>query len=38
MNCTSLEPTFAHYDLQLAELTTRPASHACSIGPCVRAT
>jgi hypothetical protein len=38
MNCTSLEPTFAHYDLQLAELTTPPASHACSIGPCIRAT
>ena len=28
----------AHYDLRLAELSTRPASHGCSTRPCARAT
>ena len=38
MNRTLAPADSAHYDPRLAELSTRPAPHGCSIRPCARAT
>ena len=36
MNRTLAPADSAHYDPRLAELSTRPASHACGSRPCTR--
>ena len=36
MNRTLAPADSAHYDLRLATLSTRPASHGCGSHPCTR--
>ncbi len=36
MNRTLAPADIAHYDLRLAMLSTRPASHACGSRPCTQ--
>ena len=36
MNRTLAPADSAHYDLRLAQLSTRPALHACGSRPCAR--